>query len=131
MADLIAATLVQNAKINSETYVAGAKDLLFDAAILVKQEIPIAAMVEVVAGLAFTAAKLQFLYIVSDQDITLTFTLGTGSKTVALLAGVPWVWDNVYIASIPCPFLYNSLSCTAENASGVAANLTIRGGVVA
>ena len=131
MADLVLATLVENAKINNESYVTGEKDLVFDAAIMVKQEIPIGATVEAVAGLAFAYAKLVFLYLLSDQDITLTITLGTGSKTIALEAGKPWKWDNVYAASIPCPFAYNSLSCAAANASGVAANLTIRGGVIA
>jgi len=131
MADLVLATLVENAKINNETYVTGSKEVDFDSAILVEQEIPIAATVEVVAVPAFVKTKLTFLYMISDQNITLTFTLGTGTLVVALVAGKPWKWDNVYSTTILNPFLYNNVSCTAANASGVAANLIIRGGVTA
>jgi len=131
MADLVLATLVENAKINNETYVTGSKELDFDSAILVQQEIPIAATVEPVAVQAFDKDLLSFLYMIADQDITLTFTLGTGSLVVALAAGKPWKWDNVYVDTIPNPFLYDNVSCLAANASGVAANLIIRGGITA
>jgi len=131
MADLVLATLVENAKVNNETYVTGSKELDFDSAIVVEQEIPIAATVEAVAVPAFDKDKLVFLYMISDQDVTLTFTLGTGSLVVALLANVPWKWDNVYVANILNPFLYDNVSVLAANASGVAANLVIRGGVTA
>lgn len=131
MADLVLATLVENAKINSESYVTGSKDLDFDSAILVEQEIPIGATVEAVAVPAFDKDELVFLYMIADQDITLTFTLGTGSLVVPLELGRPWKWDNVYPASILNPFLYDNVSCTAANASGVAANLIIRGGITA
>ena len=131
MADLVLATLVENAKINNETYVTGSKELDYDSAILVKQEIRGAATVEAVAVPAFDKDKLTFLYMIADQDITLTFTLGTGTLVVPLEAGRPWKWDNVYATTILNPFLYDNVSCTAANASGVAANLIIRGGVTA
>ena len=131
MAGLISATLIENVNVGDERPIRGGKALDFDASILVDQEIPIGATVEVVAGLAFAIAKLVWLYLLSDQDIALTFTLDGGSLAITLEAGKPWKWDSVYSASIPCPFAYDSLSCTAANASGVVANLQIRGGVTA
>jgi hypothetical protein len=128
---LVTATLVENCKINAESYISGNVSLDFDAAKVEKVSVSPGATVQVVPDIAFAAAKLKFLYLLSDQDITLTFTLGTGNKTIALLAGIPWKWHSIYAASIPCPFAYDSVSCTVANAGDTAANLTIRGGITA
>ena len=128
---LITAANVINTKINAETFVSGEDDLTFDSPIMVAQTIAIGATVQAIANIDFVAAKLQYLYILSTQNITLTFTLGTGTLVVALIAGVPWYWSRTYVSTIPNPFAYDSVSCLAANASGVAATLTIRGGVVA
>ena len=129
MAGLIAATLVESARIGDETPTIGVKDLDFDASILIDQEIPAGATAEPVAGCAFDATALAWLCLHSDRDITLTFTLEAGVLVIPLKAGRPWKWDNVYAASIPNPFACRSLSCTAANAGIAAANLVIRGGV--
>jgi len=128
---LLTADIVKNTRINTETYITGTTSLTYDAAILEQQSIADGATVAAVANVDFAVAKLQFLYMISTEDITLTFTTGSTTKVVALTADVPWQWDNAYVASIPCPFDYDVTACTAANASGAAAVLTIRGGVIA
>lgn len=126
---LVAGTNVISTKVDLETYVTGTDALTFDAPLMGKQSIADGATVAAIANMDFDKDKLEYLYLLSDQDITLTFTLSTGTKTIALLAGVPWYWSRSYVASIPNPFAYSSVSCTAANASGSAATLTVRGGV--
>lgn len=130
MASLLTADIVKNTRINTETYVTGTTTLLYDAAILVQQSIVAGATVAPIANVDFVAAKLQFIYLISDQDITLTFTLSTGTKVVTLVADVPQQWDIANTLT-PVPFAYDSVSCTAANAGATAAILTIRGGVLA
>jgi len=129
MAGLVAANLVKNCRINSETYKSSGIALDFDAALLGDESVAAGASVQPIAGCTFTAAKLVFLYLLSDQDITLTFTLGTGTLEIGLKAGFPWVWENTYEDTIPNPFEYDSVSCTAANEGTTAATLAIRGGL--
>jgi hypothetical protein len=131
MSGALTATAVQNVKINAETFLTGQDSPTFDGAIMVGSVIPIAATVAPIADMEFTASLLEFLYLLSDQDLTLTFTIGTSTKVIALYAGVPWYWSRTYVASIPCPFSGNPTACTAANASGVAVNFQARGGVAA
>lgn len=131
MADLLTLTFADSVKAENETYINGSDAVLCDSIPLIKQTIPIAATVEAVALPACDKDLVQGIAIVADQDLTLTITLGTGSLTVALKADVMWKWSRTYVASIPNPFAYDIVSCTAANASGVAAVLTIRLGLVA
>jgi hypothetical protein len=134
MADLVTATMADSVRINSETYVTGTEVLLGDSSQTVEQAFLAAASSEAVAIAAITLSKLKAIYIISDEDLTLVFTMNSGVKTIALLADVPFRWSDAYATPYPCPFKVNDaagaatgiVSCAASNSSGETATLTIR-----
>lgn len=128
---LLTADITKNTRINTETYVTGTTSLTYDAAILAQVSISAGATVQVIPNMDFLVAKLQFLYMICTEDVTLTFTTGTTTVVIALEADVPWQWDNSYSASLPCPFTYDATTCLAANAGADAGILTVRGGVIA
>lgn len=79
-------------------------------------------------ALAFTAAKVKSVYLLSTQDVTLETNSGSSpTDTIALKAGSAIKWKSGGSGSNP--FTANVTGLFVTNASGAAAQITIRIGI--
>lgn len=125
----VTANVTEGIRVGSEAYLSAANDYDGDNGQLIDDAIADGASGVAVGILPFTAAKLVAIYLLSDQDITLSFALSAGGPlSVALEAGIPWAWNNSYPATLAIPFSANVTGVTGSNASGAAA--TLKGRVV-
>lgn len=75
---------------------------------------------------AFVKTKLQAVFIVSDQNITIkTNSSGSPQETISLVANQPYFWTtNGYFAN---PFGGDVTTAYVTNSSGSTATLKVRG----
>jgi hypothetical protein len=72
-------------------------------------------------AVAWAQAKLLGLYVLSDQDVTLKVNnSGSPTDTIALKAGVPFVW--VSTSGVPYPFVGTAGAVTTTYWSNAGAN---------
>lgn len=75
---------------------------------------------------AFTQARLESVFIVADQDLTLETNSGSSpQETISLKANVPLAWQKT-TGYFTIPFSGNVTGLFFTNASGVAASVQIR-----
>lgn len=78
-----------------------------------------------VANVPLDISQIQSLLITADQDLTLkTNSSGSPDNTIALKAGIPYLW--LYNSGITLPLSADVTNWYITNASGVAATLKIR-----
>lgn len=127
MPDLVTATIVQSCRIDSETYLSGQDAVLGDNAQVINQDFAIGST-DALAILGFDKDNLAAIYLLADEDITVTFTLGTGTLAVDLKADIPWVWTKTYAGEgLANPFGYDVVSAAV---SGGAAATNIKGRIL-
>lgn len=80
-------------------------------------------------ALVLDVSEIKSIYIVSDQDLTLeTNNAGAPVDTIALLAGVPYIWntDSYPSASEPPELNADITALFLTNASGSTATFELR-----